>query len=75
MENIETCDRLSSELIWLLEKSEEAIDTRYCVNDILYNIARDLTHVLEYDKYPIQLCDDKIERFEKRIKKYKNKLK
>jgi len=40
----------------------------------LYRIAKDLVHILEYEKQPEQLSIDNKEVFNERVKEYKKEL-
>lgn len=74
LENIEYCNNISSELIWLLENHEWVIRLEYITKDVLYRIAKDLVHILEYEKQPEQLSIDNKEVFNERVKEYKKEL-
>ena len=75
LENIEYCNKASSELLWLLEWESWTIKLEKSSKDVLYHIAKDLVHILEYWQRPLQLCDNCKEQFDERINKYRKELK
>jgi len=74
LDNIEYCNKVSSELLWLLEWESWTIKLEKNSKDILYYIAKDLVRILEYGQRPLQLWDRYKEQFNEKIKEYRKEL-